>query len=172
MNKFRLKPKPQAAYATRSDFCRNFVDHVQPLYLLAFLLTGNHTEAEQCFEGAVEDALRANSVFKGWEESWSRRCLILNAIHRVFFGSPEKGGKADRWCKFDVDSEACALITTLARLGPPLQRFVFVMCVLEGYSERECALLLSRTPRDVVEARLQAFSQLSGLNPALAKTAG
>jgi len=45
------------------------------------------------------------------------------------------------------------------------------MSVLEGYSVRDCALLLGCTIRDVVEARIQAFTQLSGVDPAFTKAA-
>src|SRR5271170_2354254 len=68
MDRFRPKqdPRPQPGYATRSDFCESLVHDLQPLYLLAFLLTGSHPEAEQCFMATVEDAFRGNAVFKGW----------------------------------------------------------------------------------------------------------
>jgi DNA-directed RNA polymerase specialized sigma24 family protein len=40
-------------------------------------------------------------------------------------------------------------------------RFVFVMSVLERYSEHECALLLGCTPPDVREARTRALQHIS-----------
>src|ERR1700731_1442841 len=84
----RFLPKdnssPLLAYATCADFCGILAKNLRPLYLLAFLLTGNHTEAEQCFVATIEDCIGAKSVFKGWENSWSKRCLIINAIRRVF----------------------------------------------------------------------------------------
>jgi len=39
----------------------------------------------------------------------------------------------------------------------PLDRFVFVMSVLEGYADRECSALLGCTPAEVVEARIRAL---------------
>ena len=40
------------------------------------------------------------------------------------------------------------------------ERFVFVMSVLEHYSEHECALLLACSPREVRAAQGRAFSKL------------
>jgi DNA-directed RNA polymerase specialized sigma24 family protein len=96
--------------------------------------------------------------------------LIINAIRRVFPLPAASNGKRDARCEVDVESRGCLVINAVAGLAPPLQRFVFVMSILEGYSEQECAFLLGRTPRDVVEARMRALWQLSGVNPASAKT--
>jgi DNA-directed RNA polymerase specialized sigma24 family protein len=160
----------QSRYATSSDLCENFVNDLQLLYLLAFLLTGSHHDAEQCFVTTIDDAITANGVFKGWERSWNRRCLIINAIRRVFPESTQSDGKRDG--QYEIKSRELSTINAVAKLAPPLQRFVFVMCVLEGYSERECALLLGRPPRDVFEARIEALWQVSGVAPADAKLAG
>ena len=43
----------------------------------------------------------------------------------------------------------------------PLERFVFVMTLLEGYSEHECAVFLNRSRSDVVAARTRALQQLA-----------
>jgi DNA-directed RNA polymerase specialized sigma24 family protein len=174
MRRFRPKPRvpSHSAYATCSDFCERFIDDLQPLYLLAFLLTGSHAEAEQCFITTLADAVRANCVFRGWERSWSKRCLIINAVRRVFPRPTENRWKRDALCEGDLGSRGRSTINAVSRLAPPLQRVVFVMSVLERYSEHECALLLGCTPRDVVEARLHALWQLSGLDPAFEKTAG
>jgi len=137
---------------------------MKPLYLLAFLLTGRHAVAERCFLATLDDCIRPNRVFKGWERSWSKRCLISNAIHLVFSGPAESGGKPDSWSGVDVESGECSGLNALTGLTPPLQRFVLVMSVLEKYSERECALLLRCALRDVAEARVHGLQQLSSFN--------
>jgi hypothetical protein len=43
---------------------------------------------------------------------------------------------------------------------PELDRFVFVICVLERYSMHDCALLLGRSPRDISEARQRVGNQI------------
>src|SRR5260370_18198957 len=70
---------------------------------------------------------------------------------------------------------------TLVKLGfPPLldgvtqlkpaERFVFVMTVLEGYSLKETALLLDRTPESVHNLRIEALQRLAELNQEMSVT--
>ena len=44
------------------------------------------------------------------------------------------------------------------------ERFVFVMTMLEGYSAKETALLLDRTPESVHNLRIEALQRLAELN--------
>lgn len=171
MDLFRPKQKWQSTpeYATSSDFCQNFIYDLTPLYLLAFLLTGTHEEAERCFIDTVGDAIGANCVFKGRERSWTRRCLVMNAIHRVFDAPANGETGSDFWYDTNRSLGGCSALDAVTRLVPPLPRFVFVMSVLEKYSDHECSLLLGRTRRDVSEARVYASRQLSGFNVAFAK---
>jgi hypothetical protein len=171
MYKFRLEQIGQLAteYATHSDFCEIFRNDLTSLYLLAFLLMGTHKEAEQCFVVTLGDALDTTGVFRGWQRSWVRRRLIMNAIHYVFDSPANSGGRAEPWCDTVTGSVGCATVDALTRLTPPLERFVFVMSVLERYSDHECSLLLGRTRRDVSEARVRASRQLSGFHRTFAK---
>jgi len=170
MYKFRLKRNGQCTleYASHFDFCETFRNDLTPLYLLAFLLTGTDEGAEQCFVATVGKVIGAKGVFKGWERSWCRRCLIMNAIHQVFDSPTNGGGKAEPWRGTDGGSPGSTTSDALSRLAQPLQRFVFVMSVLEKYSDHECSLLLGRTRRDVSEARIDALRQLSGFGPVFA----
>lgn len=160
-----------SGYATYSDFCGLFIADSRPLYLLAFVLTGKHANAEQCFLETLEDAADADSVFVGWERSWSKRRLIMNAIRLVFSCSVERNWKPDAWGVADSEAGGYSAVNAVTRLAPPLQRFVFVMSVLECYSERECAILLGCTPRDVVAARIGAMKQLPSLDPTVTQVA-
>src|SRR5438067_6119487 len=45
-----------------------------------------------------------------------------------------------------------------------LERFVFVMSVLEGYSEKECSLLLGCSPLEVHDARTRALDYIAAQN--------
>jgi hypothetical protein len=45
------------------------------------------------------------------------------------------------------------------------------MSVLEHYSERECAILLGCTQRDVIAARIAAMKQLPSLDPTVTQVA-
>lgn len=176
LNMYRIRPRQDAqfqpAYATHSDFCEVLTADFKPLYLLAFLLTGSHADAERCFIATVEEALNAKCVFKGRERTWSKRCLMLNAIHRVFASPSEREGKVDSWREPSDESDGSSVFDRVTRLTPPLERFVFVMSVLERYSDHECALLLGRTRREVFEARIEALRQLSDVEAALIRNAG
>jgi DNA-directed RNA polymerase specialized sigma24 family protein len=43
---------------------------------------------------------------------------------------------------------------------PPLERFVFVMSILERYSDWECSVLLGCSTRNVAKARMRALRRL------------
>ena len=135
------------------DFCAIFERDMNALYSLAFLLTGDHNTAEECFLGALEDCRRASDIFRGWMRSWSRRAVVKQAIRQVqprveeAAGATEVAGGAE---------EREEIPRRLLRL-PPFQRFVFAMSVLERYSVRECAALLDCQARDVERARVKAL---------------
>ena len=149
--------------ATREDFCRLFEADMKPLYLLAFLLTANHAHAEQCFVAGIDDAAQGNTVFKQWARSWARRTVIKNAIRVVAPASQSSQGHGEMWDGTEESSVALT-INTISQLEP-LPRFVFVMSVLERYSDRECSLLLGCTTGDVVEARNCALQGLAAIAP-------
>jgi len=45
----------------------------------------------------------------------------------------------------------------------PFKRFVYVMTVLEGYSDQDCSLLLGCARRDVLAARSRALQQIGSV---------
>src|SRR5271165_7152444 len=67
-------------YAKHADFCEIFEEDMKRLYLLAFLLTADDKQAEQCFASTVEEAFKEPIVFKEWARSWVNRTLIEKAI--------------------------------------------------------------------------------------------
>ena len=141
-------------YATSSDFCRIFQSDMDRLYLLALLLTGNAELAEQCFVGGLEDARNGNRVFKEWAEAWSRRTIIKNAIRAV---RPVPNATAQTPGSVEIGFLAqIPQIRALFTLSA-FERFVFVVTVLEGYSDRDCALLFNSTRQAVVSARVRAL---------------
>jgi DNA-directed RNA polymerase specialized sigma24 family protein len=145
-----------ANHAVWGDFCNAFVKDMKPLYLLAFLLTANHQDAEQCFATALEAASEA-TVFRAWVRPWIRRTLIKVAIHRVLRRPGDNGQTRDSW----GDSGAVtSLFKAVAQLGS-LERLVFVIVVLERYSIKECSLLLDCTEQATVTARSHALKDLS-----------
>lgn len=147
----------RALYASGSDFCRIFEKDMNRLYRLSLMLTIDREMAEKCFVGGLEESKNSNPVFKEWAESWARRTIIQNAIKMV---GPRPG--TDHTARPLVRNEMNAWpaeLTAIAEL-PEFDRFVFVMTVLERFSDQECSLLLGCARSDVVQARSRALTQI------------
>lgn len=151
-----------ALYATSEDFCRLFADNVDGLYQLAFLLTGDHTLAEQCFVAGIEDSVHGNNVFREWAHSWAKRTIIRLAIRAIKPkpSDPDSAEDSATHGGLRIRPDWHDVVYGLLSLDD-FDRFVFVMSVLERYSEHECALLLGCTPPDVREARTRALQQIT-----------
>jgi DNA-directed RNA polymerase specialized sigma24 family protein len=133
------------------------------LYLLSFLLTADRKKAEECFVAALEDSTRSNRIFRDFAYSWSRRTTIQNAIRLI---QPAPDPRPEKTPLRTIDTE----VETRARSGTslnailslrPFERFVFVMSVLERYSDQDCSILLACSRRDVALARTQAPELIS-----------
>jgi len=151
-----LEPSP---YATRSDFCRIFENDMNRLFLLSLLLSGDRTIAEQCFVSGLHFAQEGNYVFKEWAESWARRAIIQNAIRMIRPLKAVEGTHSTADQRTDdarLEQDEIAAVVEL----PAFERFVFVMSVLESFSDQECSLLLGCTRGDVAAARTQALERL------------
>jgi DNA-directed RNA polymerase specialized sigma24 family protein len=122
-------------------------------------LTANHKTAEQCFAATVEQALNEPAVLKDWVHSSIKRSLIRNTIAVLSPPSAAGSEKRDPWSRRRQKAVGDDEIGAVTRL-PPLERFVFVMSVLERYSDGECSLLLGCSTRDVALARMRALRRL------------
>ena len=155
-------PSFRAEYATADDFCRLLERNPKSLYLLAFLLTADHDRAMRCFAETVADAAKETTVFKEWALSWIKRSLVKKAIGLVDPASSEnrnpEGGTAGR-----AEVEQIDEIDAVTKLAP-MERFVFVMSVLERYTNWDCSLLLGCSPKKVAVTRMRALRHLSEKN--------
>jgi DNA-directed RNA polymerase specialized sigma24 family protein len=149
----------RAGSANRPDLCKVLEQYLKPLYLLAFLLTANHKTAEQCFASTVEQALNEPAVLKDYVRFHIKRSLIRNVIAILPRPSAAVNEKRDPWSRGRHKAVGSDEIGAVTRL-PPLERFVFVMSVLERYSDGECSLLLGCSSRDVALARMRALRRL------------
>ena len=152
-------------YASREDFQTIFSEHLTELYQLSFLLTRDPARAERCFVSGIEDCVTENRVFREWARSWAKRAIVQNAIREL---KPRP-----------IHSNSPPSETILPDIGQPsigpgghfaidavlgledFERFVFVMSVLEHYSEHDCGLLLGCSAREVREARVRALKELA-----------
>jgi DNA-directed RNA polymerase specialized sigma24 family protein len=150
-------------YASSGDFRRIFHEETDSLYRLSFLLTADREKAEQCFVSGLEDSLNGSPVFKEWAHSWARRAIIQNAVRVInprpmeertpsSFNSNGKTMTAEQ-------AEIAAVLEAVLDLGP-FERFVYVMSVLERYSDQDCSVLLGCAQRDVIAARIRALQQI------------
>lgn len=149
------------AYANAQDFCRIFAEDMSSLYLLSFLLTADHEKAEKCFVIGLEESTEGRPVFKEWARSWARRTIIQNAVRAI---APRPLGGTDWSSALSGDKGRTAPVggtevSAILGLGP-FERFVFVMSVLEHYSDQDCSVLLGCTRRDVITARAHALQQI------------
>jgi DNA-directed RNA polymerase specialized sigma24 family protein len=152
-----------AQYASCADFQKIFEEDMSGLYLLSFLLTADREKAEQCFVSGLEDAVEGNPVFKEWARSWARRVIIQNAV-RVIEPRPAKGSSDQSSAEGGNSSamppgEQPFEIAAVLRLES-FERFVYVMTVLEHYSDRDSSVLLGCTRGDVLSARTRALQQI------------
>ena len=138
--------------STSRDYANVLIGYMNSLYLLSFLVTGNMQAAEGCFGKALDEYVEARSGFVEWAQQHGRRAVLRHAVQTV---TPVPRA-AYSW-SFDGTERSLvsaahqpfAAITSLN----PFERFVFVMSVIEGMCEEECAALLNCRVQDVAIGR-------------------
>jgi len=152
-------------YASREDFRRIFTEDLDELYQLSFLLTRDPQKAERCFVGGLEDCVAGNSVFREWARSWAKRAIIQNAIRELKPRPNPSNSLTSAAIFLGIDQHSSGPpnhfeIDAVFGLEDP-ERFVFVMSVLEHYSEHDCALLLGCSVLEVRTAHAHALNDLT-----------
>jgi hypothetical protein len=141
-------------YATGGDFCRIFTEDLDSLYQLSVVMTGNEEKAEQCFLAALEDCIQADHVPTEGARCWAKRTIIQKAIRALQLHPRHANSENRKRSNRETDSI----------LAPEdFERFIFVMSVLERYSEQECALLLGCPLQEVRKARTRALGRIADL---------
>ena len=151
-------------YASHEDFHSIFNDDLKELYQLSFLLTRDSAKAERCLVSGLEDCVSGNRVFREWARSWAKRTIIQNAI-RELKPRPSRSNSPLPGAMFSNNEHSRGPgghfeIDAVVQLAD-FDRFVFVMSVLEHYSEHDSALLLGCSARDVREGRTRALKELA-----------
>ena len=151
------------AYASPAEFEQIFREDMGGLYLLSLLLAGDHRKAEECLVAGFGESRKRNRVFKEWARSWARRTIVQSAIRlvvprqRSMTPNPVSPGNLH-----DLPSGLKAELSAIIELAP-FERFVFVMSVLERYSEHECSVLLGCSRRDIAATLALAVQHLARL---------
>ena len=151
-------------YASQADFHTIFNEDLKEHYQLSFLLTLDPAKAERCLVSGLEDCITGNRVFREWARSWAKRIIVQNAIRELRprpsqFDSPLSGAIFPDGDQPLSGSGGHFEMDALLRLED-FERFVFIMCVLEHYSEHDCALLLDCSAREIRDARTRALKEL------------
>jgi DNA-directed RNA polymerase specialized sigma24 family protein len=151
-------------YASREDFRGMGNKDLNSLYQLSFLLTRDHERAERCFVAGLENLIRGNRAFNQWAHAWAKRIVIENAIREVN-PRPRVAQSSSSPIVFPYGSQLstppCGHFEPEAILAlEDFERFVFVMSVLDHYSERDCALFLGCSVLEIREARTRALEKL------------
>ena len=154
-------------YATSSDFCRIYVEQMNTLYLLSLLLTADPQKAEQCFLSGFDESVSNKSVFKERAHLWARRSIIFQAI-RLLCPRPNDENESNEARpsppigKVPAEVQAYPNFARIIGLNA-FERFIFIMSILEKYSDQECSLLLGCFRRDVIKARTAAVRHLASI---------
>ena len=143
-------------YATCADFCKVFNERVDRLYMLALLLTADRDAAERCFLSTFEHCTRSTTVFREWAESWAKRTTVMTAICIVFASQPPANSQVRAESNKGALPRMEPMFTRVLNLAP-FDRFVYVLSVLERMPDRECALVLDCSVRDVIDAKARAL---------------
>jgi hypothetical protein len=146
--------------ATATDVFNTFTEELDSLYLLSLLLTADHDKAEQCFVCAMGGCVEGIGVFMDWARSRARRAVLKYAIQMIN-PIPEHGATESL-----IRPGGSTILGTNNAFSDILalcefERFVFVMSVLEGQSDQECATLLGYSRKDVMMARVLALKRLA-----------
>ena len=147
-------------YLTVTDFFNIFNEEMHSLYLLAFLLTADHDKAEECLVSAMGECVDGVGVFTDWARSWTRGAVLKRAIEMVM-PAPEHADSVSLISLERSDTPAENNPFAAILLLDAFERFVFVMSVLEGHSDEQCAILLRCSRRDVMIARVLALKRQS-----------
>ena len=150
--------------ASGEDVYKILSEDLNSLYQLSFLLTRDHETAERCFVASLANPDRGNRAFHQWAHAWAKRIIIENAI-RELKPQPRLARPNPSATVFPYCGELSSTQDGHFELGAILaledfERFVFVMSVLEHYSEHDCALFLDCPVLEIREARSRALEKL------------
>jgi DNA-directed RNA polymerase specialized sigma24 family protein len=162
---FRRRESHTREYAGTDDFLLFFRSEKAVLCRLALLLTADAELVEHCLVRALSECMSYTSVSKNWVPIWARRAVIRNAIRFIFdqglFLVMVRGFKGAELTLSTQELHETLRDSVAITDLPDLERFAYVICVLENYSVHDCALLLGKPTREVHEAKLRASDQIA-----------
>jgi|HubBroStandDraft_1064217.scaffolds.fasta_scaffold95673_2 hypothetical protein len=146
--------------STAAQFVRRVSEQMQSLQLLSLLLTGDPTRAEQCFIGAIDEYAELDGSFVDWGQLRARQAICRHAAEVMQPALNRADIRTGDCREGTIAMTGCSPFGGILSLDA-LERFVYVITVLEGQSDRDCADLLRCTDRDVMIGRTLAVTQLA-----------
>jgi len=126
--------------------CGAFKRDMTSLFMLSLMLTADEDLAETCLVSSLDDCM----TMKFSVNEWARCVLVKNAVELV---RPILNvGVPTMTCSANIKPTLRAVMRLKS-----FERFVFVLTILEGYSDRECSLLLRSSSRHVMATKVQAL---------------
>jgi hypothetical protein len=177
MSWFHLSTAPVDApnHASPAEVVACFQDQRNVLGRLAFLITGDHTTADQAVVQACEITLQGNSPFRNWLLEWAKAATIAGAISlqgdaiRVCAAmyKDRRCPHVEHLCQFDDERRAASLALILqtetrkiiAELDP-LCRAILVLRIAIRSSIQDCSLRLNVSRAAVLAANCHAMTWL------------
>lgn len=159
MKRFSLRaaaPAVQSRYATAEAFTALFRAEMSCMFHVAFLLTANLVSAEECFIAALDDCVRKDSVFLECAPAYARYAVIRRATKAIsdrLQESPRSDTGQSETPTGPYKSDPLFLL-------PVFERAVFILCLLERFSDKQASLLLGATPEAVRRARIHGVERL------------
>lgn len=152
-------------YATSDDFRRIFTDDMNSLFVLALLVTGDEQMAERIFLTGLGESVNSNSIYREWARSWARRTILQAAIRELHPRPVHRSSSAvaNVVAHVATSSENAYFGIEEILTLEDFERFVFVMTVLERYSDRDTALLLGCSVCELRDGRAKALERLADL---------
>jgi len=158
----QISASSEHLYATREGFRKSFDEDLGRLYQLSFLLTGDRQNAENCFVAGIEACADENRVFSEWVRAWTIRVVVENAIRELTPRPTRSNSPSQPDLRTRESTSPTGYFDADTLLGlADFDRFVFVLRVLEGFPENECALLLGSSRSQVREACTSAIKKLA-----------
>jgi hypothetical protein len=161
----QVREKEGNMYASHEDFHTIFDEDLKEFYQLSFLLTSDPAKAERCLVSGLENCVSGNRIFREWARSWAKRTIVQSAIRELKPRPNQSNSRLSRATFSAMDDHSRGRsghfeIDAMLRLAE-FDRFVFVIGVLEHYSEHDCALLLGCSAGDIREGRTRALKELA-----------
>ncbi|MGB7169627.1 MAG: hypothetical protein WA399_07035 [Acidobacteriaceae bacterium] len=140
-------------FPSAADSAELSLDELIKLYLLSMLLVADKGLAEECFSDAMGDYLGSSVVnVAAWARTNGRLAVVQHAIRLMrptpkLFCTWSRAGNPRP--SISPEHQPFAAITSLS----VFERFVYVLCILEGYSANDCAALLNCDRTEVIAGR-------------------